>query len=155
MSLAPDIRFLQTQPLFSGLDAVRLEVLAFTAERQHYEAAANIFTQGSQADVAYLIMSGEAVLLDHDAMGQARARRVDSGDLIGEHALFKPEIWKASLRAVTPLETLCIHRDMFHRLLREFPEMAGQIVTTLADRLEDIGQALAGLGKKHGEKEKQ
>lgn len=155
MSLAPDIRFLQAQPLFSGLDPVRLEVLAFTAERQQYAPGASVFTKGHQADAAYLITSGEAVLLDHDASGQARARRVDAGDLLGENALFKPEIWQASLRAVTPVETLRISRDMFHRLLGEFPEMAGQIVATLADRLEDIGQALAELGKMHGEKEKQ
>ncbi|MGB5092237.1 MAG: Crp/Fnr family transcriptional regulator [Parvibaculum sp.] len=155
MSLATEIRFLQAQPLFSGLDPVRLEVLAFTAARQQYEAGATVFMQGSQADAAYLITSGEAVLLDHDASGQARARRVDAGDLIGENALFKSEIWRASLRAVTPIEMLRISRDMFHRLMGEFPEMAGQIAATIADRLEDIGQALAGLGKKHGEKEKQ
>lgn len=155
MSLAPDIRFLLAQPLFSGLDPVRLEVLAFTAERQHYPAGTSVYTQGSQADAAYLITSGEAVLLDHDASGQARARRVDAGDLIGEKALFKPEIWQASLRAVTDLETLRLSRDMFHRLLGEFPEMAGQIVATLADRLADIGQALTELGNKHSEKEKQ
>lgn len=155
MSLAPDVRFLQAQPLFSGLDPVRLEVLAFTALRQAFAAGAMLFEQGDPADAAYLIIGGEAVLLDHDPSGQARARRVDAGDLLGENALFTPEIWRASLRAVTPVETLCISRDMFHRLMGEFPEMAGQIAATIADRLDDINQALAGIGHKHSEKEKQ
>lgn len=148
MSNAPEIAYLKAMPLFAGLDPMRLEVLAFTAERQHFEAGATLFLEGSEADAAYLIMAGEAVLLDHDAAGRARARRLDPGAFVGEASLFRATLWEASLRAVTSLDVLRINRDMFHRLLGEFPEMASQMISTLADQLETIGQALAEVGGK-------
>jgi CRP/FNR family cyclic AMP-dependent transcriptional regulator len=54
----------------------------------------------------------------------------------------------ASVRAVTDLTTLCISKDLFFRLINEFPQMAVQIMRVLAQRLEkttrQLRQAVTG-----------
>ena len=145
MSLEPAVALLQRVDLFSGLDPVRLEVVAFTCERREYEAGATLFEAGDEADCAWLILEGEAAMLADQGEGAPRALRLDTGDLIGETALFGRERRRTRVRAVTKLETLRIGRDMFQRLLGEFPEMAGAVATRVANRLDDVGAELREL----------
>ncbi|MBI1260272.1 MAG: cyclic nucleotide-binding domain-containing protein [Rhizobiales bacterium] len=154
MSMAPEISMLRDQPLFVDMDPVRLEVLAFTSERRHYATGDYVFEEGDFADGAFLLISGEAVLLDHDGAGHPRATRLMPGDLIGEHVLFAEGPWQTTMRAVGAIETLRISRDVFHRLMGEFPEMAGQVARSLADRLANIGDTLSALSKKAAPKGK-
>lgn len=146
---------LRDQPLFASMDPVRLEVLAFTSERRHYATGEYVFEEGDFADGAFLLISGEAVLLDHDAQGHPRATRLMPGDLIGEHILFSQVPWLTTMRAVSTIETLRISRDLFHRLMGEFPEMAGQVARSLADRLEEIGDSLSTVSNKRDMEGKQ
>ncbi len=145
MSLEPAVALLQCVDLFAGLDPVRLEVVAFTCERREYAPGDTLFEAGEEADCAWLIVEGEAAMLVEGEGGPPRALRLDSGDLIGETALFKPERRRTCVRAVTRLLTLRIGRDMFQRLLGEFPEMAGAVATRLANRLDNAGADLRVL----------
>jgi len=145
MSLEPTIALLKRLELFSGLDPVRLEVVAFTCERREYAPGATLFEAGDEADCAYLILDGEAAMLARDESGAAQALRLDTGDLIGETALFEPQRRLTTVRAVSSLHTLRIGRDMFQRLIGEFPEMAGAVASRLAGRLAAIGRELSTL----------
>ena len=145
MSLEPVVALLQRVDLFSGLDPVRLEVVAFTCERREYAPGDTLFEPGEEADCAWLILHGEAAMLADQDTGQPRALRLDTGDLIGETALFNRERRRTRVRAVTRLETLRIGRDMFQRLLGEFPEMAGAVAARIAERLDDAGTELRAL----------
>lgn len=151
MSLEPATALLQQIDLFAGLDPVRLEVVAFTCERREYAPGATIFHQGEEADCAWLILEGEAAMLSHDGTGAPEVHRLDRGELIGETALFEPERRRTTLRAVTSLHALRIGRDMFQRLMAEFPEMAGSVAGRVADRLEAVGDDLARLRQRLGQ----
>ncbi|MDP2124173.1 MAG: cyclic nucleotide-binding domain-containing protein [Parvibaculum sp.] len=143
MSLEPAIALLKRLELFSGLDPVRLEVVAFTCERREYAPGATLFEAGDEADCAYLILDGEAAMLARDEGGAAQALRLDTGDLIGETALFEPQRRLTTVRAVSSLHTLRIGRDMFQRLIGEFPEMAAAVASRLAGRLAAVGRELS------------
>jgi len=143
MSLEPTIALLKRLELFSGLDPVRLEVVAFTCERREYAPGATLFEAGDEADCAYLILDGEAAMLARDESGAAQALRLDTGDLIGETALFEPQRRLTTVRAVSSLHTLRIGRDMFQRLIGEFPEMAAAVASRLAGRLAAVGRELS------------
>jgi len=145
MSLESAVALLQRVDLFSGLDAVRLEVVAFTCERREYAPGETLFEAGEEADCAWLILEGEAAMLAAQDKGPRRALRLDTGDLIGETALFNRERRRTCVRAVTQLETLRIGRDMFQRLLGEFPEMASAVAARVANRLENAGAELRAL----------
>ena len=154
MSLKTIISQLQAHDLFAGLDPVRLEVLAFTAERPGFEPGDTLFEAGDPAEDAYLIVEGQAVMLAHvGAEGpgsERRALRLDRGDLIGETALFREGLRRSTVRAATPMQTLRISRYLFQRLMEEFPEMAGAVARALAARLATIGGEVAGVGEALG-----
>ncbi|MCF8469699.1 MAG: Crp/Fnr family transcriptional regulator [Parvibaculum sp.] len=145
MSLEPAVALLQRLDLFAGLDPVRLEVVAFTCERREYAAGAVLFAAGEEASCAYLLLEGEGVMLVQDEADGPKALRLDAGDLVGEAALFEPGFRQTTVRAVTPLYTLRIGRDMFQRLLGEFPEMAASVAGRLSDRLAAVGAELEAL----------
>jgi CRP/FNR family cyclic AMP-dependent transcriptional regulator len=48
----------------------------------------------------------------------------------------------ATVKARETLTTLKISKDMFYRLVAEFPQMAIEIMRELAHRLEDTNQKL-------------
>ena len=146
MSLEPAIAMLKRTGLFAGIDAVRLEVMAFTCERREYAPGATLFEAGDEADCALLILDGEAAMLAYDAHGAAQALRLESGDLVGETALFEPQQRLTTVRAVSSLQVLRIGRDMFQRLMGEFPELAGAVAARLAARLSTLGDELVALG---------
>jgi len=145
MSLEPAVALLQRLDLFAGLDPVRLEVVAFTCERREYAAGAVLFAAGEEANCAYLLLEGEGVMLVRDDAEGPKALRLDAGDLVGETALFEPGLRRTTVRAVTVLYTLRIGRDMFQRLLGEFPEMAASVAGRLSDRLAAVGAELEAL----------
>lgn len=156
MSLKTIISLLQRHDLFADLDPVRLEVLAFTAERPAFEPGETLFEAGAPAADAYLIVEGQAVMMAHVGHetrgGEKRALRLDRGDLIGETALFHEGVRRSTVRAASPLQTLRISRYLFQRLLEEFPEMAGAVARALSRRLDTVGREIAELSRDMAEK---
>jgi CRP-like cAMP-binding protein len=159
MSLKTIISLLKRHDLFAGLDPVRLEVLAFTAERPSFEAGDTLFEAGEEALEAYLILDGQAVMLAHVGAppvpyelrrGEARALRLERGDLIGESALFHEGLRRSTVRAASRLETLAISRYLFQRLMEEFPEMANAVARALTQRLASTGNDIQDLGRQLG-----
>ncbi len=157
MSLSTVIALLRRHDLFAGLDQVRLEVLAFTAERPSFAAGTTLFEAGEAADDAYLVLDGQAVMLAH--VGEERrdagrrALRLDRGDLIGETALFREGVRQSTVRAASQVDTLRISRYLFRRLLEEFPEMAGAVAQALAARLAAVGSEVAEVGRRLGQRD--
>jgi len=146
LSLENAIAMLSRIDLFAGFDHVRLEVLAFTAERRVFEAGATLFENGAVADAAYLILAGEAAMLGHAGAGEeALAMRLQPGDFVGERALLAGELRRSSVRAVTRVETLRINRDLFLRLIGEFPEMGDAVSRALRLRLGALSDDMKAL----------
>jgi len=145
MSLQDAVTLLAHTPLFQGVDPVRLEVLAFTATHLAYGAGETLVEEGAEADGAFLLLSGEAVMLSGGLSGQRRAARLDRGDLFGDIALSQPSVWTATVRAAQPVEVLKLSRDVFLRLADEFPEIAQGCFRGAVDRVEALGAELQAL----------
>jgi CRP-like cAMP-binding protein len=60
----------------------------------------------------------------------------------GEIAILCDVPRTATIKARDPLSTLKISKDMFYRLVAEFPQMAVEVMRELAHRLEDTNQKL-------------
>jgi len=98
-------------------------------------------------DAAFIIIEGECDIListaDDVMMSVAKAKK---HDFVGEIAILCDVPRTATVRALTDVTTLRISKDLFFRLVREFPEMAVQIMRELAARVErtnsQLGRAL-------------
>ena len=114
----------------------------------------NLFKQGDPGDAAYIIMDGEADVIVNAPPGELVVATVKRNDLVGEIAILCDVPRTATIRAKGSLSTLVISKDLFFRLVTEFPEMAIEIMRVLAERLEittkdlrDAQAALKGLQK--------
>ena len=72
----------------------------------------------------------------------ASARRVGAGALIGESALYAAVARQVEARAVEDALVTEIKREIFRRVLTEFPEAAGKVRTVLAERTRQLVDSL-------------
>ena len=136
MSLNEEVDLLRKIPLFAKIDPSKLKLLAFTSERLTYGAGQELFHQGDVGDTAYIIIDGEADVLVDTPTGELAVAKLKQNDLVGEIAILINVPRTATVRADSELTTLAISKDQLFRMIGEFPDMAGEIMRELAQRLE-------------------
>ena len=108
----------------------------------NFAAGQEVCHQGDPGDTMYVILGGVAdVLIDTDK-GQIVVAEMQPNSFFGEIAILCDVPRTATIKAREPLSTLKITKDMFYRLVAEFPEMAIEIMRELAHRLEDTNEKL-------------
>jgi CRP/FNR family transcriptional regulator, cyclic AMP receptor protein len=90
----------------------------------------------------YVILGGVADVLIDTPGGQIRVAELQKNGFVGEIAILCDVPRTATVKARETLITLKISKDMFYRLVAEFPQMAIEIMRELAHRLEDTNQKL-------------
>lgn len=136
MSLNEEVDLLRQIPLFSNIEPSKLKLLAFTSERVTYGPGQTLFQQGDMGDAAYIIMDGDAAVLIDTPDGPLTVAKMGRNAIIGEIAILCDVPRTATVRAESTLVTLRISKDLFFRLVNEFPQMAVEIMRELARRLE-------------------
>lgn len=149
MALNEDIAVLQTLPLLGALEPEALRLVAFASESRHFAAGEVLFKEGDPADGGYVVMGGRIGLLSSQPHNRLT---VEKGALIGELALFLDGRRPATATAIEAATTLKIPRQVFRRVLDEFPDSAARLHRRLAERtvgtverLEDVRRALLSI----------
>ena len=133
MSLKEEVDMLRRIPLFAKVDPARLKLLAFTSERLHFCADQVLFRQGDPGDAAYV----KADIIVESGETETVVAELGANALVGEMAILCDVPRTATVKASVDLDTLKITKDLFFRLVSEFPEMAVEIMRVLAQRLEN------------------
>ena len=136
MSLNEEVELLRNIPLFSKLEGSKLKLLAFTSERLTYDAGQLLCKQGDMGDAAYILVDGEAAVLVDSPAGEIRVASLGRNDFVGEIAILCDVPRTATVKAESKVVALRISKDLFFRLVEEFPQMAVEIMRELAHRLE-------------------
>ncbi len=151
MSLDQEVDVLRQIPLFANIDTAKLKLLCFASERLTYSAGQALFAQGDVGDAAYIIVDGEAEVLVDSPTGQLSVAVLKRNDIVGEIAILCDVPRTATVKAASELVTLKITKDVFFRMLTDFPEMGVEIMRELARRLEKttakLQEARAGGGR--------
>ena len=142
MSLNEEVEILRRIPFFAQIDPSKLKLLAFTSERVAFDAGHVLFHQGDAANAAYVIIDGKAEVIAESASGPVQLAVLDANKVFGEIAILCDVPRTATVRAQTRLTTLRISKDLFLRLLKEFPQIAIAVMRELAHRLELTNNAL-------------
>jgi CRP/FNR family cyclic AMP-dependent transcriptional regulator len=147
MNLNEEVELLKGVPIFAKIEPAKLKLLAFTSERVNFAAGQEVCHQGDQGDTMYVILGGLADVLIDSASGQIAVAEMKKNSFFGEIAILCDVPRTATIKAKEPLATLKITKDMFYRLVAEFPQMAVEIMRELAHRLEDTNQKLQAATK--------
>ncbi|WP_075997652.1 cyclic nucleotide-binding domain-containing protein [Salaquimonas pukyongi] len=144
MTLSDDIELLGRITLFDGFPAEQLRLLAFGSRRLMLRGGEVLFQEGDASDGGYVIVKGQ---LDLTVMTGNRETILSSqlaGSLVGEVALVTSNRRVTSAIARTNCELIFIPRELFLRMLREYPQLAASMHRRLADAvrlmMKDIGK---------------
>ena len=142
MNLNEEVEILKGVPIFSKIEPARLKLLAFTGERMTFGSGQEVCHQGDPGDAMYVILGGAADVLIDTPNGQLRVAQLHKNGFFGETAILCDAPRNATIKASESLLTLKISKDMFYRLVSEFPTMAIEMMRELAHRVEDTNQKL-------------
>ncbi|SMB91894.1 Crp/Fnr family transcriptional regulator [Deinococcus hopiensis] len=138
---------LKRSPLFQNVseDAV-LEALKVVAE-QHFTPGELLVEQDREGEVLHLLTTG-AVRVSRVSLG---SRERVLGDLyapgvLGETAVLARQERSATVRALTPVRTLALHRDHFELILRRHPRVLWNLAEMLARRVTFLNDELIAFG---------
>jgi len=137
MSLNDEVDLLKKIPLFAKIEPSKLKLLAFTSERLTFQPGELLCRQGDPGDTAYIILDGRADVLVDTPGGQISVAKLGKNDLVGEMAILIDIPRTATVRAIGTVSTLAISKDLFFRMVTEFPQMGVEIMRELAHRLEN------------------
>jgi CRP/FNR family transcriptional regulator, cyclic AMP receptor protein len=142
VSLKEEVNVLQRIPLFAKVEASKLKLLAFTSERIAFEAGHVLFRRGDMGDAAYIILEGEAEVLVDGPSGPVLIAVLGRDAFVGEIAILCDVPRTATVRARQRLVCLRIAKELFIRLINEFPQIAVAVIRELAHRLEMSNEKL-------------
>ena len=142
MSLSEEVELLRNIPMFANIEPSKLKLLAFTSERMTFKAGETLFKQGEAGDSAYVIIGGEADVIVDTPKGPLTVAKLKRNDIVGEIAILCDVPRTATVQAASKLEAMVIAKDLFFRLVMEFPQMAVEIMRELARRLDATNRKL-------------
>jgi CRP-like cAMP-binding protein len=125
---------LHSIPLFGRFDRKHLERLGMLTEEVDVPAGKVLIRQGELGDDLMVIVSG-TVDVERDGV---RVNTLRSGDFFGEIAVIDRGPRTATVTANTPSRLLVINHRDFNALMDEFPDVAAQVLVTLAHRLRTL-----------------
>lgn len=148
MSLNEEVELLRNIPLFAKIEPSKLKLLAFTSERLVFETGQDLFHQGDEGDAAYIIVAGTADVKVDTPNGPLTVATMTKNDFVGEIAILCDVPRTATVTAASQLTTLKISKELFFRLISEFPQMAIEFMRELAQRLERTTAELQRLSSR-------
>jgi CRP/FNR family cyclic AMP-dependent transcriptional regulator len=119
-----NLELLQNVPFFSAIPFKALKLLAFLATREHFGPEDILYEKGDNQGRAYLVLSGELLLLRKNDKEKAVALRYTEGDYLGTFSLLGSMPSLFVLQAATKATVLTITREQFAKVLEQFPETA-------------------------------
>ena len=135
MSLRTSTESLKQVPLFAECDPAHLQIMAFASERVHFAAGADIFRAGSSGSAAYLLLLGEAEVWRSQGEQRVTVATARSGAFLGELAMIAGVAYSVNVTAKNPVTATRLNRDVFMRVVGEFPDFGSKVMDVLSRKL--------------------
>ena len=127
--------------LFKDLGDAVIERLIEAVDLVTFKPGRVIAEQGKPADAFFLVRGGYVKVGVKVGSGDVAATYLRKGDWAGETALLLDEPWPFTLTALEHVELVKLAREDMQEVLREFPQLEGQLWQTLTARLKQVRQA--------------
>ena len=145
-----ETEFLKSIPYFSGLstdelDSIRKSIFERTTERGEI-----ILLEGESAKELYFIVSGAVKLFKTSAEGKEQILSiVRPGESFGDVPVFDGGPSPISAQAMVPIALYGIRKSDLETILREYPRVALNVISVLADQVRHFMSLVEDLSFKH------
>ena len=121
-------------PIFAGLSAANLKLLALAAHRRDYAAGDVLYSRGDPADGVYIVLTGELEVRGSIAGSQILVR-ILPGDITGDIAVIAKVLNKVEARARIPATVLFIVGDALLELIENDVGVSSRILSNICSRV--------------------
>ncbi|MEM9010101.1 MAG: cyclic nucleotide-binding domain-containing protein [Pseudomonadota bacterium] len=154
MSLSKEVEILSNTPLFRGVELAKLKLLAFMSEERVFHDGETIMRQGEEATAAFVLLDGKADVFVGTGSDEQRVASIGQNEMFGEMAILSDMPRSATVRASGDVRALRFDKSALLQLMRETPNMALEVMRSLANRLErttrELGRARSDLALSRG-----
>jgi len=145
-----EVEFLKSIPYFSGLSLAELEsIKKLTFERTAVRGEIILF-EGEPANALYFVVSGVVKVFKTSADGKEQIlylRRPDES--FNDVSVFCSEPNLASAEAMGPAVLYGIEKKNLEAALRDYPQIAWNVIQVLAQRVEHLVSLIEDLSFRH------
>lgn len=135
MGIADSARVLHQTELFGRVPERQLKVIAMMGEELSFNDGERVFGEGDEGDAAYIILSGAVDVVARAGKAERVVATLRRGDIFGELAVLLDQPRTGAIVANGPLVALRLEREHLLNILREFPDIAIQLIRILGRRL--------------------
>jgi CRP/FNR family transcriptional regulator, cyclic AMP receptor protein len=138
-----EVDFLSRVPLFTSSRPVHLSEIARRLTVRNYRRGEVIFHQDDPGSALHIIKRGQVKISTISPEGEEAILAIlTDGDYFGELSLLDGKPRSANSTAMEITQTLALQRQDFMDILGRHPEMVGDILASLADRLRNTDHLL-------------
>jgi len=150
MALDDDIRILERVRLLEDFTSEQLRLLAFGAETMRLKAGRDLYAPGAPADCAFVVVSGN-VELYREAGGRRHVlATAGTAAMLGEMALIVGGERLTGATAATDIEVIRLNRNLFRRILEEYPDIAASLHARIATEMKALVARIEKLAPRFG-----
>lgn len=141
-----DIEVLKNIPIFSELSDRDLQKVSQVASKQRYHKDNLILIEEEVGSTMFIILSGRVKISRITDDGREVILSILSeGDFFGEMALLDGQTRSANVTAIEESELMVIRREDFLQLLRDYPQIAINLLKELAQRIRKSDEHIKSL----------
>ncbi len=130
-----EAQLLKQTPLFKNLSADDIERIAQSTRIQNYKADQTIVIEGRVGAAFFIVVSGSVeVFKRRKDSNEVVLATLGAGEFFGELATMKHVPRSANVRALQDTTCLVIRRADFESYIRQFPDVAEEVESTLVAR---------------------
>jgi CRP-like cAMP-binding protein len=127
--------------VFEGLSRRELDLLHAITGTKRLRAREVLFRKGDPGSALYGVLRGRLRVFSSGADAKELVFRfLQSGDVVGEVALFDAQVRSATVEAVEPCELLSLQRRDLLPFLEQHPRVAIKLAAVLARSLRELSQ---------------
>ncbi len=129
------IDILRQVPLFASLTNDQIKTVADQFLTESFRPDVIIFLEGDPADRLWVVQAGQVKIVNYASDGQENLLEVIMpGEMFGGAGILFP-VHPATAVAMVETTTLSLERELFLRLIRQYPDIALRIIALLGERL--------------------
>ena len=147
------IELLQSVSLFWDLTEKELGYISEKMVLRHYEAGQMILLEASEGEQCFFVTEGSVKITRLSKDGREVILAIlNDGDFFGEMSLLDGESRSANVIALDDTKVLTLNRNDFLLVIKEYPQIAIQLLKEMALRLRKSDRQIASLSLSYAEK---
>jgi CRP/FNR family transcriptional regulator/CRP/FNR family cyclic AMP-dependent transcriptional regulator len=148
LALEEKIRLLKETDVFWGFSDRELKELCTIIDLKHYPAGYTLFVEGSSGSEMFIIITG-SVAISMESSGLERGVHIilKKNNFFGEMSLLDDRPRSASAQIINEGILISIDKKEFRKLIKKFPQLSINLMSTLCERLRKANDLMLQLGQ--------